>query len=562
MNAGVSVPSRGADPGFQGIDPGKLAQLMAVLGHGVSGARPLAQSYVTQFSRLGLDTSGVQRLLADYAWAAAQQPMLSRRHTLAGNQPSGAFTDGMATVGAGALEYTTSSAAAKAGTAAAQETAALLTTGKDGAAARQLAGLAQHSGDRDYISAYWDWFREHTDALRLLLPVSYAAYFEAVLRGVSVKTPGGYRAPLYSEDEIRQLASRLDDAVSELKDVSNWWAGRAAELAKAARDSADLYGARSAEAAAAEKAFGDAEAAEAAARESYEIFETMMNTALDAIVSGAADGADVATVTDYTGAADRISEARAAAVEVYQALRGAQPVNAAKVLAAEAKTVNAAVRAVRAARAAASDADTVRVAEARSDAAAAEAAEALRDAEDAEAYWAAAGPGFAAAAEDAAAGYRVTASQDLPAVSDNLDRKDFASVFDGPRTPGFTRVAPLLDSPVGRAGGRALQVLGAAADVYTIVDPSQNALGGATTERVMAGANLAAMGTGDGTVAGLIAANASLDWVPAAGEVVMIGTAAYFVGDLIYQNRQAIGHALSWTGHQTAHYFDDARHET
>lgn len=29
----------------------------------------------------------------------------------------------------------------------------------------------------------------------------------------------------------------------------------------------------------------------------------------------------------------------------------------------------------------------------------------------------------------------------------------------------------------------------------------------------------------------------------------MAATALYFVGDLIYANRAAIGHALSWTGH-------------
>ena len=118
-----------------------------------------------------------------------------------------------------------------------------------------------------------------------------------------------------------------------------------------------------------------------------------------------------------------------------------------------------------------------------------------------------------------------------------------------------------MDSPAGRVGGRALQVLGAAADVYTIADPSPDALGGPDTERGMAAANLGAMAVGELSVpaAEIIAAN-SLDWVPGVGEVVMAGTAAYFVGDLVYENRKAIGHALSWAGHETVHIADDVGH--
>jgi len=124
----------------------------------------------------------------------------------------------------------------------------------------------------------------------------------------------------------------------------------------------------------------------------------------------------------------------------------------------------------------------------------------------------------------------------------------------------FSRVGRVMDTPAGRLGGRALTVLGVAGDVITIVDPSPHALGGPTAERVAAAANLGAMAVTAGPVAGLLAANAAVDWVPVAGEVVLAGTALYFAGDLIYENREAIGHALSWTGHETVHVAGDVVH--
>ena len=123
----------------------------------------------------------------------------------------------------------------------------------------------------------------------------------------------------------------------------------------------------------------------------------------------------------------------------------------------------------------------------------------------------------------------------------------------------FARAGRLMDTPVGRVGGKALGVLGAAGDVYTVADPSSGALGGATTERVAAAANLSATAATASPAAAILAAN-SLDWVPVAGEVVLAGTATYFVGDLVYENRQAIGHALSWTGHETVQVADDVGH--
>ena len=124
----------------------------------------------------------------------------------------------------------------------------------------------------------------------------------------------------------------------------------------------------------------------------------------------------------------------------------------------------------------------------------------------------------------------------------------------------FGRVGRLMDTPAGRLGGKALGVLAVAGDVFTLADPSPDALGGPTTERIAAGANLAAIAVTAGPLAGILAANASLDWIPVAGEVVMVATVAYFVGDLIYENREAIGHALSWTGHEIVHVGSEVVH--
>jgi uncharacterized protein YukE len=139
------------------------------------------------------------------------------------------------------------------------------------------------------------------------------------------------------------------------------------------------------------------------------------------------------------------------------------------------------------------------------------------------------------------------------AVNNAAQRVDDASSW-------FSRVGRAMDTPAGRLGGKALGVLAVAGDVFTIADPSPEALGGPTTERIAAAANLGAMAVTAGPVAGLLAANAALDWVPVAGEVIMAATAAYFVGDLIYQNRQEIGHALSWTGHEAVHVASDVGH--
>jgi hypothetical protein len=141
--------------GFQGINPSELQQLMKSMTGGVSGAQPVAGSYIGQFSRLGLDTSPITKLLADYSWATTQQPMLQRRYSLASHQPSGDFTDGWTSEGAGTLLYTTTGAAKAAGTSDAKNMQAALDARNWKAIQAQLNAMSQNGGDADYMAAFF-----------------------------------------------------------------------------------------------------------------------------------------------------------------------------------------------------------------------------------------------------------------------------------------------------------------------------------------------------------------------------------------------------------------------
>ncbi|MBO0836540.1 MAG: hypothetical protein J2P28_13675 [Actinobacteria bacterium] len=94
---------------------------------------------------------------------------------------------------------------------------------------------------------------------------------------------------------------------------------------------------------------------------------------------------------------------------------------------------------------------------------------------------------------------------------------------------------------------KALGPLAIASDAYTIWRPSSDALGGPNVERFMAAADLGATAT---TMLGL---DVALGPIPGVGEVVLGGTALYMAGDLIYQNREVIGHALDTAGTDVAH---------
>ncbi len=140
---------------FQGIDPSMLQQLIKSLSSGVTGAQPVASSYIGQFNRVGLDTGPIQKLLADYAWASQQQPMLNRRYSLASHQPSGDFTDGWTEEGAGTLFYTTTAAAKGAGTADAKQMQAYLDAHDWTGIQKELDAMSQNGDDADYMAAFF-----------------------------------------------------------------------------------------------------------------------------------------------------------------------------------------------------------------------------------------------------------------------------------------------------------------------------------------------------------------------------------------------------------------------
>lgn len=135
----------GSGGGFEGIDPPLLSQLMQSMKSGVGAATPVAAGYMSQFSALGLDTRAISRLQQDYNWAQGQQSMLQRRYDLASHQPAGQWENGMATSGAGELEYATTQQAQKAGANAAKQ----FNDGKI-SAAQFLALLREHEYDPDW----------------------------------------------------------------------------------------------------------------------------------------------------------------------------------------------------------------------------------------------------------------------------------------------------------------------------------------------------------------------------------------------------------------------------
>jgi hypothetical protein len=132
-----------------------LSQLIKALTSGVSGAQPVAGSYVGQFSRLGLDTGPVNKLLADYAWATSQQPMLQRRYSLASHQPPGSWSDGWTSEGAGPLLYGSTAAAKGAGTADAKQLQQYLDDHDWSGIQKELDNLTQNQGDADYMAAFF-----------------------------------------------------------------------------------------------------------------------------------------------------------------------------------------------------------------------------------------------------------------------------------------------------------------------------------------------------------------------------------------------------------------------
>lgn len=107
-----------------------------------------------------------------------------------------------------------------------------------------------------------------------------------------------------------------------------------------------------------------------------------------------------------------------------------------------------------------------------------------------------------------------------------------------------------------KAAGAASKVMGGlaiAGDVVTIIHPSDTGAMG-TVDRVAAGANMA------GTATALLAANASVDWIPGVGEVVAAGTGLYLAGDFVYHNVKWVHDTVNAAAGGIAHGVSKAAH--
>jgi hypothetical protein len=116
--------------------------------------------------------------------------------------------------------------------------------------------------------------------------------------------------------------------------------------------------------------------------------------------------------------------------------------------------------------------------------------------------------------------------------------------------------------------GKAGLGLGMASDVVTMAAPTpsfgpDHLLGG-NTDRAMAAANFAASGVALGSTMdiGLATAAMAIPGVDVVVGAVLIGTAAYFAGEYVYQHWDTISHgvgtAVNWVGHEG----DELGHET
>jgi hypothetical protein len=101
--------------GAVGINPQLLQSMISTMNSSAGDALNLVTGYISQLSRVGLDTSSLTRAVQDLTWAQDQIPMLNRRQSLA--QAMAEQNPGLVDVsaGAGALDFPTSQAAQAAG---------------------------------------------------------------------------------------------------------------------------------------------------------------------------------------------------------------------------------------------------------------------------------------------------------------------------------------------------------------------------------------------------------------------------------------------------------------
>ncbi len=182
------------------------------------------------------------------------------------------------------------------------------------------------------------------------------------------------------------------------------------------------------------------------------------------------------------------------------------------------------------------------------------------------------------------------ASEELQELAGKADRT--AAMFDAwdAFAPGWLRAAARSISEI-RGLSYALTGLGLVADASDLISPQDHGVP-AAADRLAAGANAAGLilhqgierglvtfkpATVDGAGAeasaelaaeggveaseavegGLVALNASMDWIPGAGEVVIVGTGVYLAGDVLYHHVALFHDAANAVGHATVRAADD-----
>ena len=148
------VPDGGDD--FSGIDPQQLGDMTGSITSRTNQAQTPLNDWSGKANRIGLDTTRLTAISKDLGWAQQQVPMLNRRHTMAqaaaqqGGDPPGF----MQTAGAGALDFPTQQAAQAAGSADGKKALQALQN-HDGNTDPIAQELAAHSGDPDYMAAFF-----------------------------------------------------------------------------------------------------------------------------------------------------------------------------------------------------------------------------------------------------------------------------------------------------------------------------------------------------------------------------------------------------------------------
>ena len=139
--------------GGVGINPQLLQSMINTMNSSAGDALNLVYGYISQLSRVGLDTSSLSKAVQDLNWAQDQIPMLNRRQSLA--QAMAEQNPGMVDVsaGAGALGFPTTQAAQAAGKA--DGTKALQAIGDHSNDDFILTDLSQYADDPAYLAAFF-----------------------------------------------------------------------------------------------------------------------------------------------------------------------------------------------------------------------------------------------------------------------------------------------------------------------------------------------------------------------------------------------------------------------